>query len=78
MDNHRGKHDGLVGLLITLFIFLTPWLVFLGGSAALTAVTALGAIGGQGLCRVIPERVILWISAGAFVVLGILMGVGVL
>jgi putative Ca2+/H+ antiporter (TMEM165/GDT1 family) len=55
-----------------------PWLVFLGGSAALTAVTALGAIGGQGLTRVIPERVILWISAGAFVVLGILMGVGVL
>jgi Ca2+/H+ antiporter, TMEM165/GDT1 family len=56
----------------------SPWLVFLGGSAALTAVTALGAIGGQGLCRLIPERVILWVSATAFVVMGILMGVGVL
>jgi putative Ca2+/H+ antiporter (TMEM165/GDT1 family) len=55
-----------------------PWLVFLGGSAALTAVTALGAIGGQGLCSLIPERVILWISAVAFVVMGILMGAGVL
>jgi putative Ca2+/H+ antiporter (TMEM165/GDT1 family) len=55
-----------------------PWLVFLGGSAALTAVTALGAIGGQGLCSLIPERVILWVSAVAFVVMGILMGVGVL
>jgi putative Ca2+/H+ antiporter (TMEM165/GDT1 family) len=56
----------------------TPWLVFLGGSAALTAVTALGALGGQGLCSLIPERVILWVSSAAFVVLGILMGVGVL
>ena len=56
----------------------SPWLVFLGGSAALTAVTALGAIGGQGLCSLIPERVILWISAAAFVVMGILMGIGVL
>jgi len=56
----------------------TPWLVFLGGSVALTAVTALGALGGQGLCSLIPERVILWVSAAAFVVMGILMGVGVL
>jgi putative Ca2+/H+ antiporter (TMEM165/GDT1 family) len=55
-----------------------PWLVFLGGSAALVAVTALGAIGGQGLCSLIPERVILRISAVAFVVMGILMGIGVL
>ena len=56
----------------------SPWLVFLGGSAALTVVTALGALGGQGLCNLIPERVILWVSAGACVVLGILMGFGVL
>ena len=56
----------------------TPWLVFAGGAAALTAVTALGAIGGQWLCQLIPERLILWISAGAFVVLGILMGIGIL
>ena len=58
--------------------FGSPWLVFLGGSAALTAVTALGAIGGQGLCSLIPERIILWVSAVAFVVMGLLMGVGVL
>ena len=56
----------------------TPWPVFLGGALALTVVTALGAVGGQGLCRIIPERVLLWISAVAFVVLGILMGVGIL
>jgi putative Ca2+/H+ antiporter (TMEM165/GDT1 family) len=56
----------------------SPWLVFLGGSAALTVVTALGAIGGQGLCRLIPERVILWVSAVAFVGMGLLMGIGVL
>jgi putative Ca2+/H+ antiporter (TMEM165/GDT1 family) len=58
--------------------YSSPWLVFLGGSAALTAVTALGAIGGQRLCSLIPERVVLWISAAAFVVMGVLMLVGVL
>jgi putative Ca2+/H+ antiporter (TMEM165/GDT1 family) len=47
----------------------SPWVVLLGGALALTSVTALGVIGGQGLCRVIPERVLLWISAVAFVVM---------
>jgi putative Ca2+/H+ antiporter (TMEM165/GDT1 family) len=55
-----------------------PWLVFAGGTVALMAVTALGALGGQWLCQLIPERLILWISAVAFVVMGILMGIGVL
>jgi putative Ca2+/H+ antiporter (TMEM165/GDT1 family) len=55
-----------------------PWLVFAGGAAALMAVTALGAVGGQWLCQLIPERLILWISSVAFVVMGILMGTGVL
>lgn len=55
-----------------------PWTVFLGGSLALTAVTALGVIGGESLCRIIPERVLLWVSAAAFLLMGILMGVGVL
>ena len=50
--------------------------VFIGGALALTAVTALGVIGGQGLCRIIPKRVLLWVSAAAFVVMGILMGAG--
>lgn len=56
----------------------TPWTVFVGGALALTVVTALGAVGGQGLCRLIPERVLLWASAAAFVVMGVLMGVGML
>jgi putative Ca2+/H+ antiporter (TMEM165/GDT1 family) len=55
-----------------------PWIVFLGGTLALTLVTALGVVGGQGLCRLIPERLLLWISAIAFVTMGILMGFGVL
>jgi putative Ca2+/H+ antiporter (TMEM165/GDT1 family) len=38
----------------------------------------LGAIGGQGLCRLVPERLLLWISAVAFVVMGTLMGFGLL
>jgi len=56
----------------------TPWSVFLGGALALTAVTALGVVGGQGLCQLIPERLLLWISAAAFVMMGILMGSGLL
>lgn len=55
---------------------LTPWLVFLGGSLALTAVTSLGVIGGQQLCRWIPQRLLLKISAGVFVVMGLLMFTG--
>ena len=55
-----------------------PWLVFAGGAAALMAVTALGAAGGQWLCQLIPERVILWVSSVAFVVMGVLMAIGVL
>ncbi len=55
-----------------------PWVVFLGGALALTLVTGLGAVGGQGLCRLIPERILLWVSAVAFVAMGILMGLGLL
>lgn len=55
-----------------------PQSVFLGGALALTLVTALGVVGGQGLCRLIPERLLLWISAVAFVVMGVLMGFGLL
>jgi putative Ca2+/H+ antiporter (TMEM165/GDT1 family) len=56
----------------------SPWAVFVGGALALTLVTAIGVVGGQGLCRLIPERLLLWISATAFVVMGILMGLGIL
>jgi putative Ca2+/H+ antiporter (TMEM165/GDT1 family) len=54
------------------------WSVFLGGTLALTLVTALGVVGGQVLCRLIPERLLLWVSAVAFVVMGALLGFGVL
>jgi putative Ca2+/H+ antiporter (TMEM165/GDT1 family) len=56
----------------------SPWAIFAGGALALTGVTALGVLGGQQLCRLIPERVLLRISAVAFVIMGILMGLGVL
>jgi putative Ca2+/H+ antiporter (TMEM165/GDT1 family) len=56
----------------------SDWLVFAGGAAALTAITALGVVGGQELCRLIPERTALWGSAVAFVAMGVLMGLGVL
>jgi putative Ca2+/H+ antiporter (TMEM165/GDT1 family) len=56
----------------------TPAPVFLGGALALILVTALGVVGGQGLCKLIPERLLLWISALAFVTVGVLMGFGVL
>jgi putative Ca2+/H+ antiporter (TMEM165/GDT1 family) len=55
-----------------------PWTVFLGGALALIVVTALGAIGGQGLCQLIPRKLLLWASAAAFVVMGVLMAVGIL
>ncbi len=56
----------------------TPLLVFVGGALALISVTALGVLGGQGLCRLIPERLLLGISALAFVLIGLLMIFGVL
>jgi Ca2+/H+ antiporter, TMEM165/GDT1 family len=54
------------------------WVTFAGGAAALIAVTALGVLGGERLCRWIPERLLLRISAAAFAAMGVLMGVGVL
>ena len=57
---------------------VAAWSVFAGGALALVAVTALGVLGGEQLCRLIPERVLLRLSAAAFIVMGVLMGVGVL
>ncbi len=55
-----------------------PWIIFAGGALALTAVTALGVMGGQQLSKWIPERTLLRISAAAFVVMGVLIGAGIL
>ncbi len=55
-----------------------PWTVFAGGALALISVTALGVVGGQGICKLVPERILLTVSAVAFIVMGILMGVGIL
>lgn len=54
------------------------WGVFLGAAIALIGVTALGVIGGEALCRLLPQRILLWVSAAAFVVMGALMAYGVL
>lgn len=58
--------------------YAAPWSVFAAGALALTLVTALGVAGGQALTRIIPARLLLWASAVAFVVMGVLMGMGVL
>lgn len=57
---------------------VTAWGVFAGGALALVTVTALGVLGGEQLCRLLPERVLLRVSAAAFVAMGVLMGFGVL
>lgn len=56
----------------------TPGIVFAGGALALTLVTALGVVGGERLCRVIPQRILLWASALAFAVMGLFMGFGII
>lgn len=56
----------------------SPWMIFLAGSLALTAVTAIGVLGGQKLCKWIPEQLLMRISAVAFAVMGVLMGLGVI
>lgn len=58
--------------------YRSAWAVFLGGSLALAGVTALGVLGGEALCRLIPGQVILWVSAAAFIIIGTLMAFGAL
>ncbi|MFQ6101359.1 MAG: TMEM165/GDT1 family protein [Anaerolineae bacterium] len=55
-----------------------PLPVFIGGALALIAVTALGVVGGEGLCQLIPRRALVWLSAMAFVVMGVLIGFRIL
>ena len=52
------------------------WSVFAGGALALTLVTGLGVVGGQGLCRLIPERALLWAASVAFGLMGVVMLLG--
>jgi putative Ca2+/H+ antiporter (TMEM165/GDT1 family) len=47
--------------------------VFLGGSFALSGVTALGVVGGQALGAVIPQDLIRAIAVLAFIVMGVLI-----
>lgn len=58
--------------------YRTPWPVFAGGSLALTAVTALGAAGGQVLREIIPASVIQNIAAAGFIIMGVLIGIEIL
>ena len=51
-----------------------PWAIFLGASLALTAATALGAVGGQVLGQFVPGSLLQTIAAVAFVVMGLLIG----
>lgn len=50
--------------------------VLAGGVAALTLVTAIGVVGGQGLRRLIPRRTMLWLASIAFVGIGIWIWLG--
>lgn len=50
--------------------------VLAGGVAALTLVTAVGVLGGQGLRRLIPRRTLLWLASIAFVGIGIWIWLG--
>ena len=53
-----------------------PLSVFLGAVSALTVVTLLAVLVGEGLVRIIPEHFIKNIAAGAFIVIGVLMLLG--
>lgn len=54
------------------------WAVLGGAALALTLVTALGVVGGRMLCDLVPQRLILWLSAALFIVIGAWMGLGAL
>ncbi|MCL5986137.1 MAG: TMEM165/GDT1 family protein [Actinobacteria bacterium] len=51
----------------------TPWAVFIGASLAMATVTALGVIFGEVITRFIPGNILEKVSAGLFILIGILM-----
>ncbi|MBN2169517.1 MAG: TMEM165/GDT1 family protein [Actinobacteria bacterium] len=57
--------------------YSAPVWVFLGGTVALLLATAIGALVGKGIGKVIPLKWIKWISGVVFIVFGVLMAVGV-
>lgn len=50
-----------------------PWPVFLGGAAALAAVTAIGVLFGEALVRVVPPLALRRAAAALFVGMGVWM-----
>lgn len=50
-----------------------PWVIFVGASAALVAVTALGVVAGQVLGQVIPAEFLQGAASVAFIVMGLLV-----
>ncbi|HEX9781004.1 MAG TPA: TMEM165/GDT1 family protein [bacterium] len=50
-----------------------PLSVFVGGAAALLAVTAIGVLFGQGLTRVVPESLLRRTAAAAFIIVGLVL-----
>ena len=55
-----------------------PWPIFLGAALGLVAVTALGAIFGQGLAAILPEQVLKRVAAILFVIMAVLIWFDVL
>jgi putative Ca2+/H+ antiporter (TMEM165/GDT1 family) len=56
----------------------SAWPVFVGGTLALIAVTALGVVGGQWITKVVPDRLVPWIAAGIFAATGAWIGFSLL
>jgi putative Ca2+/H+ antiporter (TMEM165/GDT1 family) len=50
-----------------------PLPIFLGATLALACVTLLGVLGGQAVYRLLPAETLRRLSAGLFIVLGLLM-----
>ena len=51
----------------------TPWTIFIGDSLAMVIVTALGVFFGELITKFIPGNIIEKISAGLFILIGILI-----
>lgn len=52
-----------------------PWGVWLGGTAGMLAADLLAVFAGAWVAKRIPEKVVRYVSAGLFLVIGVLLGV---